>query len=295
MRIMRNYLIMLMVMLMPFVACGQKLNSRGEKMVDKVQVSFVKFTNGQKIKSDCYDFRYDDRNNIVGLDVKNDVTKEEHVISKSGNTLTRDFLYKGKPKDEGIRYEYMLDDAGHVIQKVRYSGVHDHLTTKVVWNFMYRYDDYSGDVLLDSVACQSLYRDSQKGIRDYVPVDDLSEEPITTKVFRKDDGLHYLRRDFNDEGCWDSQTTYNEGIGDDTNIDLNALIGDTPYCMVDDVTPQYEFIVSGWANAKSGNMLDIDGSTKYVIIVDKKGNISRIEGKDRNNGRLKVVYEIYYK
>lgn len=290
---MRNLVFMITFAILSLTVSAQKLNSRGEKMVSKIETQSCNFRSGEIRKGTTYTFKYDDNNRIVGLTMKN--AKEQQFIVKNGKNIERTYFYDKRTQEKTIKYEYLLDESGNIIQKTYYEGIGDPLTTKQVWDFLYRYDDFSGRVMLDSVSYSSLYRDVQSGMRNY-EFSDGETEPFTLKVKRENGGLYY-------KVCFacdyiqkiDDKVEYAIGLSDDTNLNLNFLWGGASYTIGGDSGGALEFLVPEWANAKAGYLYSCDPRYEYIPIKDKKGNIERIEEYNRLNGKLRQIFIITYR
>lgn len=285
--------ILILMAIMPFMVSAQRLNSRGEKMISKIETQSCNFRTGEIRKGTTYTFKYDDNNRIVGLTMKN--AKEQQYIVKNGKNIERTYFYDKKTQEKTIKYEYLLDESGNIIQKIYYEAVGNPLTFKQVWNFLYRYDDFSGRVLLDSVSYSSLYRDIHKGMRDYDFCDG-ETEPFTLKVNRTNEGLYYTvcfaTKNYTQK--IDDKVEYAIGLYDDTNLNLNYLWGGASYTIGGDSGGALEFLVPEWANAKAGYLYSCDPNYEYVPIKDKKGNIERVEEYNRLNGKLRQIFIITY-
>lgn len=290
---MRKIVIFLSFILSNIMAFSQQLNSRGEKMVDRIEVEAYSFRMKGLVKDKVYSFKYDSHGNVIELSLK--LGKDEYRLTKENGKIVNTHRYDGELTDYDDRYEYLLDENGHIIQKVSYDCVSGPLTTKNVWNYMYRYDDFTGSIMLDSVSNIYLYRDINRGVRDFIPFSDFDEGHMTVKVIRGKDGLYYIRHDTHQITYTIDNVMYNVDIMDDTNVDLNVLWGGTPYTISSDVPCHMEFIVPEWANAKSGYLYDETKGGKFIVNKDGKGNITTIEVVNKFNNRLTARYTIYYK
>lgn len=275
------------------MAFSQQLNSRGEKMVDRIELEACSFRMKRLVKDKVYSLKYDDCGNIIELSLT--FGKEEYRLTKNDGKIINTCRYDGKLTDHDVRYEYLLGESGHIIQKVCYDGVSQPMTTKNVWNYTYCYDDFTGSVMLDSVSNIYLYCDKHKGMRDFTPFDDFYEGHMSVKVMRRESGVYYIRHDTPERGYKIDNVTYNTGMVDDTNVNLNVLWGGTPYTISSDFPCHMEFIVPEWANTKSGYLYNETNGGKFIVNKDEKGNITTVEVVNKFNNRLTARYTIYYK
>lgn len=291
---MRNIIFLLTLVFASIAANAQKINSRGEKMVDKIEVFVHDFKTKELRKSGSYAFTYDGNNNIVGM-VRKNGDEEHRFVKKDHTTLSYSMNICGKPADWGIKLEFLLDDSGNIIQKVYYDGLKEAITIRQTWNFYYSYDDFSGRCRVDSTTDVFTYREPRRGIRDFVMEEGVTE-PITLKVKRDDYGLYCVRHLDSSSTSVEKTENYDLSVPDDTNLNLNYLLVGSNSCSISGCgVSHYEFIIPEWINIKSGCLVASSGTHRYDVTKDKKGNIVQIDEVNPHNGRLDTRWVISYK
>lgn len=295
-------LLVIMVIITIVPSYAQRLNSRNQKVVSKIEKYYpMRNDDGTKTLSllTIILFDYDADFNLIGIDY-NSPKSERNVWKRNGNNITRSSYYfsyedkKEKP-DRNCRFSYELDTNGLITKDIRDQIGIDGSIRRYIYSFSYDEDTY-----LNLIYERIFYAFPNK------PFD---EGSVRHKIYMDKDSFgNVFRASLDTYEYQTSEEHYNEiewwkreysDYKSDTNIDLSEL------CLYrySSISNSYWEILTEWTGNHSKNLIKCtkskrgDISHRYEYTFDDNNNVIQIDVYDDgyyNKNKFETSYKIYY-
>ena len=275
-------ILLLLLLFISVSVNAQRLNSRGEKMIKRIEM----FYNGEVLTA--LDFSYDNACNLQRLYVQSDY--HIAIYEKKDGQLHRTEKIRhtkdGKFENSDTFYSYILNSEGYIVKEIEDRHRIDGSILRFVYD--YTYDMNYGRPL--NTLCKTYYSKDKKTFG-HQDGDDIMQY-TGWKDGNRYDSYFTICRPMDDGRLghtfpikWNSRV-YSEEFINDTNIDFMLLEDNMDlWSHLEDFTE--------WKNSKSQYLIEEDGKKKFSYKFsgtdcDNLGNIIEVKTEC---GR---IYKIYY-
>lgn len=279
-------ILLLLLLFISVSVNAQRLNSRGEKMIKRIEM----FYNGEILTA--LDFSYDNACNLQRLYVKSDY--HIAIYEKKDGQLHRAEKIRhtkdGKFENSGTFYSYILNSKGHIVKEIEDRHGIDGSILRFVYD--YTYDMNYGRPL--NTLCQTYYSEDKKKFEEA----DKDMQYTGWKDGNRYDSLLFGCKPMKDGRLghtspieWEERV-YSEEFINDTNIDFVLLeVNMGLWSHLEDITE--------WKNSKSQYLIEKDGKKKFSYKFsgtdcDNLGNIIEVKAEKKYHTYGGNTYKIYY-
>lgn len=305
-----RFIVSLFIFACVITSHAQVRNSRGQKMVSRIEIENYHYKGYVKQRLDItYD--YDANNQLQGVtrtviynDEENDVDsyKRNHVLkdalTKKGRSLIRKTFFNNRLNKENV-YHYVMNENGLVTEK--YEATMIDTGDSIKWHTQFHYDE---NKLTQIERCQWYW---DKGDNKWYAPHDYS---YINFGYKDDDcywammhSSNYVVRAKNNDGVrryYGGDINYRDDMfskqNDDTNINLNLFVTMLRWEISLD---EQEFELSTeWVGMKSKHIVAASGQNsldfKTSVKIDEKENITELVVRYQNRENPTKKIKIYY-
>ena len=286
-------LLLIMLLLVSTAAFSQRTNSRGEKLVSKVDVVGSRYTT-------TYHYYYDDNGDLYRMFVGD--SKEYVDVFKSGKKLICKIMHNGVDSRKsyygvGDWFELEVDEHFNITKSIWYSNSLDGSQSKEEWQMWYDTTPYDGTYYV----CESTSSVYQSGDKrgDFV----LDGCKKTKYEYNEDGDLssRYTLQEY-DTNARRYKNTFGKWYGDEQIIEYSDIINDTSvnldvfyFDRIGYTKPIIGTFIESteWCRQRSKHLfMKSQYSNPYTFEFDDNGNLITIR-HFRNDGYDKIINITY--